>query len=383
MSLSSMSFHKSNILFLDCGLSGHGGSFRSLKEHIFIMRAQFNKVIVVLVNDSLFENDYRELDCQVLKLKHPLYSKNSKWLPIYNKGFGLLRRISLRMAYHFHYFFEYFFSNKIIETIKAEHIDCLHLNNQPMRNFSGFIAAAKTQCSVISHIRTLHTFGFSHFFLNEVKKCKPCFISISQAVQQMWSKFGLTSTVIFNPILMSDPVEIEKKFDFIYVGRLEPDKGVEDLIRTLSDFPFKARLAILGEGSCKKNLIQLVDLLLLSNQVFFLGYVDDVAYEIQSARILVMPSKNEGMGRVLIEAMKLKVPVIANQIGGMIELIEHGVTGLLYDADHKNSLKEAMLCLIKNNTLYSSLKETAYHFAVTHFSQENYIQEMKKYYHDD
>ena len=248
--------HKPNILFLECGSSGHGGSFRSLKEHIEIVRDQFAVVIIVLVNDSVFEEVYKKLDCLVIKLSHPLYTKGARLLGLYNKGFGLIRRITPSLIPSYQAVIERRFINQLSHLIDKYEIDLIHLNNQPLRNYAGFIAAQKKQINVIAHIRTLHTYGINKYLIKNITRNHPQFIAISHAVQQEWKQYGIDSTVVYNPVAVNHTVHtgITKKYDLIYVGRLVKGKGVESLIAALARLNGTITLAIVGDGPLQKKL---------------------------------------------------------------------------------------------------------------------------------
>lgn len=372
---------KENVLFLECGSSGLGGSYLSLRDHIEIMTEHLDKKIIVLANPSVYEDDYRALGCEVIKIKHPIYSSQSKVKWLFNKCLSISTRISPWLVCVCYRLFEINVGRKLENIARKYHITLLHLNNQPIRNFSGFMAARRAGLPVVSHIRTLHTYGFSNIFAKYLNYISPKFISISGAVEKEWKKYNIKSDIIYNPVLLEQPEAPSSKiYDLIYVGRLVGGKGIERLLEEISQFPVPPKLAILGDGPLKEKLQERVKKLGLGGQVVFLGHVKRVSSLILQSKILVLPTENEGMGRVIIEAMKLGVPVIANKVGGVKELICHNNTGLLYDANIKGQLKKEVQYLLDNEALQEKLSGLAFEWASHQFSDAKYRESMEKVY---
>ena len=123
---------------------------------------------------------------------------------------------------------------------------------------------------------------------------------------------------------------------FLTVGRLSPEKGLAEL---LGVWP-QADLTIVGDGP---ELAKLRDL--ASPNVTFTGALSpaDVACALRQARALLQPSRcYEAQGRAVLEAFAAGVPVIASRIGGLPELVKHGVNGLLVDVDDRPGWRRAI-----------------------------------------
>ncbi len=132
----------------------------------------------------------------------------------------------------------------------------------------------------------------------------------------------------------------------VMIGRLSPEKGVENLIRAMAIIAGLEpgfRLEIAGDGRCMGELRELSHSLGLGTYVRFLGEVRDVAEVLQRASMFVLPSKTEGISLTLLEAMSSGLPVIATRVGGTIEVIEEGVSGLMVTAKSPAELAGAML----------------------------------------
>ncbi len=115
-------------------------------------------------------------------------------------------------------------------------------------------------------------------------------------------------------------------------GRLTAVKGQDTLIRAVAELRRRGEevsLLILGEGELRRDLEALAARLGAEASVFFLGWRPDVAQVLAACDVFCLPSRNEGMGRVLVEAMALGKPIVASDIGGIRDLVSSGENGLL------------------------------------------------------
>jgi len=144
------------------------------------------------------------------------------------------------------------------------------------------------------------------------------------------------------------------KFVFLTMGRLVKQKNLILLIRAfrevVKDFKQMA-LFIIGKGSEKKKLINLVKKLDLEDNVKFIEWTDDVYSYYNLANVYVLSSNYEGWGRVIIEAASCGLPIIMTDVGCAGEVIKNEKNGLMVPLDDKKKLAEAMLRLIKNKDL--------------------------------
>lgn len=107
------------------------------------------------------------------------------------------------------------------------------------------------------------------------------------------------------------------------------------------------------------QLIRIVQEYKLDDKVEMTGFSNSPRLLMNRFTALVVPSRREGMGLVLPEAMSIKVPVVAATVGGIPEVVEHNVNGLLVEPDNPQALKKAML-RIANRELRQKLTEAAY-----------------------
>ena len=119
----------------------------------------------------------------------------------------------------------------------------------------------------------------------------------------------------------------------LFIGRLVPQKGVEYLIRTASRIGWRfpeARFVIVGEGWMRSHLEWLANQTGQRWRINFTGFIPDseLVALTKGADVMVVPSVYEPFGIVALEAMAARVPVVASQVGGLAEVVEHDKTGV-------------------------------------------------------
>jgi len=135
-----------------------------------------------------------------------------------------------------------------------------------------------------------------------------------------------------------------RTWDAVSVGRLAPVKGMERLIRAwvrVCEMKPEARLVIVGDGEERTGLGQLCHTLDIGNNVHFAGWCDPVPY-LAASRCFALLSHNEGMGRVVVEAMASGLPCVVSNVCGLKELVTKNC-GTVVDADDVNVVADALL----------------------------------------
>ena len=185
------------------------------------------------------------------------------------------------------------------------------------------------------------------------------------------------SVIIPNPIsdafLKRDIYRGKRNNVIVSVGRLEKQKNHELLIDSFykNRKKFKGyKLLIYGDGSLKEKLQKKIDLLNMKEQIFLVGKVDNIASEIEDAKLFVMSSDYEGMPNALMEAMALGLVCISTDCacGGPKYLIEDGKNGFLVDVNDINQMSKKMDFVINDisskeyDGISKQAKETAMNF---------------------
>ena len=130
----------------------------------------------------------------------------------------------------------------------------------------------------------------------------------------------------------------------LFVGRLAAVKGVPLLLEALAHTHSEAHLTLIGDGPERADLEAEAARLGLSDRVTFAGYKsqDEVALALGEADIFVLPSFAEGVPVVLMEAMATGLPVVATAVGGVTELVQDGVSGVIVPPGDVKALVRAL-----------------------------------------
>ena len=144
-----------------------------------------------------------------------------------------------------------------------------------------------------------------------------------------------------------------------FVGRLDPVKRVDDLIRAVALLPDFVRLEIYGDGAARAPLESLVDRVGLRARTRFHGTVADVREAYGRVDALVLPSQAEGFGLVLIEAMAAGVPVVGTDVDGIHDVVTRDRTGLLVPPQDPPAIAEAIATLMNDPATRRRLVESA------------------------
>ena len=141
---------------------------------------------------------------------------------------------------------------------------------------------------------------------------------------------------------------------------------------------FPGEIAVGVDDSYMFELRRLIKSSHLIDNVEFTGWLDNLQAAIHEADVVILPSHTEGFPRVIIEAMLLKVPVIATPVGGIPEAIFHEETGLIVDMEDPDSLADAIMFIMENPVNVARITENAHSFAKRYFSPETQVKEVKE-----
>jgi glycosyltransferase involved in cell wall biosynthesis len=133
------------------------------------------------------------------------------------------------------------------------------------------------------------------------------------------------------------------------IGHLSPVKGHGDLLQALGrvvERRPRVKLFVVGDGVLRAELEARTRALGLSGNVVFTGARDDIGEMLAMLDLVVVPSLTEGMSNALLEAMAMARPVVATAMGGNVDVIEDGATGVLVPPRDPEALAEALLRLL-------------------------------------
>jgi glycosyltransferase involved in cell wall biosynthesis len=138
---------------------------------------------------------------------------------------------------------------------------------------------------------------------------------------------------------------LPRRSRIVFVGRLSPQKGVATLLAAFAGLTTPgARLVLVGDGPDRDDLERQARRLGVRDRIHVTGFVPHsrIPAVLASADLLVLPSVYEEFGTVLVEAMQVGLPAVASRVGGIPEVVEDGVTGLLVPPGDPRSLAAAI-----------------------------------------
>lgn len=297
---------------------------------------------------------------------------------------------------------------EIIKLIKNYRPDIIHLNSSKISilgSIASLFAKPKT-------IYTVHGWVFNeplpvwlkYFYLYAEKftaGLKDKIICVSEYDRQtaLKNKIAPTNklTTIRNgiaPINFYSKEEARKKIlltTFIKgglligsIGNLYKTKGFKYLIKAANILininKILATFIIIGDGSERKNLENLIKKYNLTDNFILAGQINQAAELLPAFAIYVCSSIKEGLPYSIIEAMAAGLPIVSTNVGGIPEMIEHKKTGLLVKPAEARELAEKIKLLIENKALRQKLGTSTQEKVKTEFSLEKMVEATKKIY---
>ena len=189
-------------------------------------------------------------------------------------------------------------------------------------------------------------------------------IAVSNFMKDQLVKKGVKQSsihVIYNGVPERQPSAMKRLASDVplisVIGRLREEKGHMFLIETLEYLrgtspELKWKCEIYGEGPIRKELETLVTEKRLTNEVQFFGHSEDIEEVYMNTDLVVIPSENEALSYVGIEALSYGIPLIGTSVGGIPEVIEDGVTGYLVEFGDKESLARKIERLLTDKEMY-------------------------------
>ena len=246
-------------------------------------------------------------------------------------------------------------------------IDLLHPHDN-LSKLLGGVAAASAGIPVVAHCHDLLGAGFiDRMLLLAQRLLMDRVIAVSGSVRERFIQSGANpgqirtiengiDTTRFSPgtsTLSRAELSIPESHRVIgVIGMFDPVKGHVFLLRAIRQLRESGvkdlTCLIIGEGRLEAELKDYAKAAGIEQNVRFLGYRRDIPDLLGLMDMVVMPSLRESFGIVALEAMAMKVPVVASRIGGLEEVVEHEKTGLLVPPGDAAALAEAIRGLADN-----------------------------------
>jgi len=299
---------------------------------------------------------------------------------------------------------------RILKTIRAEKPDILHLNSPKM---AGLGALAGRIARVPQIVTTIHgwTFNERRFFAIKLLIAFFSWMSALMAHQTILiTEKDLRTAKFFPPykkekyrLVLNGIAALESQDDAasarenlkqimarlypdkiaaldepIWIGtlaELTPNKDPATLIRAAASLPWRIPVIIIGDGGEREKLVRLIKQLGAEDRVFLAGFIPEAARLLSAFTIFVLSSVKEGLPYALLEAGQRGLPVIATDAGGIPDIIEHEMSGILVPVRNAAEIREAIIHLAgdpaRRKRLGAALqKKVAHKFGISRMVRE-------------
>ena len=168
----------------------------------------------------------------------------------------------------------------------------------------------------------------------------------------------------------------------MHISNFRAVKRAEDVVSVFAKLTAKlpSRLVLIGDGPERPRVLMRADELGVRDRVLFLGKHTSVHELLACADLFLLPSASESFGLVALEAMACGAPVVASNVGGLPEVIEHGTTGYMFDIGDIDGMAEAGLRIMGDDDHWRSLSEAGRAVANERFSAERVVPMYERYY---
>lgn len=170
----------------------------------------------------------------------------------------------------------------------------------------------------------------------------------------------------------------------LFLSNLMFEKGIFDVIEALGKLHkqgFSFELQIIGAEAdvSASDLNQAIESHGISGSTYYIGskYDDEKWKALLEADVFIFPSHNEALPLVLLEAMSCELPIVASQIGGVPDLIEDGISGLLFKPQNVAELSEKLLLLLRDSSLRQRMASNAKEKFDSFYTTEHFEERLK------
>ena len=150
--------------------------------------------------------------------------------------------------------------------------------------------------------------------------------------------------------------------NILYVGFLNENKGIDILLGAFAKYRFQIgmslKLHLVGKGPARPVLDSLCKSLCIDNDVVFHGFIGDktaLSNIYRYCDLFVLPSRSEGIPKVLLEAMGYGLPILTTNVGGIPDVIQTGINGVMVPPDDVNALGEGIITILTNSNFRKKL----------------------------
>jgi len=293
-------------------------------------------------------------------------------------------------------------STKMVEVVENYDLDLLHVHYAMPFATSAYLARQLLLPRSLGIVTTLHGTDIT------IVGVEPAFFRVTQfsiqssdrvtAVSRFLkeraeSSFGITRPieVIYN--FVDSKVFAPRRRSgmrlaapdtriLMHASNFRPVKNIPIIIHVFAEVRKRltAKLVMVGDGPEKAAAEHLARELGVERDVLFLGNQDCMEDLLPLADVFLLPSSSESFGLVALEAMSAEVPVVASNVGGLPEVVDHGLTGFLHDPGHVAGFVASALRLLENETLRRTMGRRARRVARERFNIDEMVSRYTRVY---
>jgi len=270
---------------------------------------------------------------------------------------------------------------KIFRIIKKNKINIVHYHQRIFILYIFLIKLFNRNIKIVYTHHNVFNDILNRFIYSDV------FIAVSNATKNDLQKYREKCLVIKHGIESSQFPFVSVNRDVVnigFVGRFYPSKGIHLLLKAFHSVcksHQSLNLLLVGEGKLHKMIEEFINRNDLIEKVFILPPQPNTHDVFSKLDLLIVPSeKLEGFGLVIIEAMRIGIPVIASDLPVFCEIIKDNKNGILFTTGNLEELIDAIQNVIENHDLRSRLSISAYNAVVFDYSFENCISKYREVY---
>jgi glycosyltransferase involved in cell wall biosynthesis len=263
------------------------------------------------------------------------------------------------------------------------------------RDSAYMLAAIGARCPLLLHV---HGADFDRFYdragapsraaIRFFLEHADCVATASQRIVS-WIRSvspSANATCLPNPVVIPPVVQGERPNLILFLGRLEPEKGIFDLLEAVSQLRLAipdVRLVCAGDGN-RIAVAHYAERLGIADAVKFTGWVGPSGKRalLESAAVYALPSYSEGMPMSLLEAMAAGVPAVASPVGGVPEVLTDGVTGLIAAPGDVTTLSRHLRKLLLDRALGARIGAAGRETIRLRFAPERALPRLEVIYAD-
>jgi len=295
-------------------------------------------------------------------------------------------------------------ATRMAEVAESARLDLMHVHYAIPHSVSAFLARAMMAPRKLPFITTLHGtditlvgldssyLGITRFAINQ----SDAVTAVSRYLQRRTAaEFDVTRDieVIYNFVncekykRITDPAARQPfapqgERILVHLSNFRAVKRVTDAVEIFSRVrkQIPAKLLLAGDGPERAAAEMLAHKRGVHEHTVFLGKLDDVENVLGISDLLLMPSELESFGLAALEAMACEVPPIASRVGGVPELVTHGVDGFLAEPGDVATMADDSIRLLQDADLYQRVSQAARQTALTRFCSTLIIPQYEKLY---